>query len=249
MRRFLFAAKTTLAVLLLAGVAQATEIKVISSDGVATVLDAVKPKYEQSTGNILVIHYGAANLLKKDIMEGEAFDLAILTGEVMDAMVQSGKVVPATRVNIARAGFGIAYKAGLPQPNIHDADSFKAAMLAANSISYMAEGASGVYFTSLYGKLGIGDQVKAKAQVLGSGRVVEAVAEGKAELGVQVISNILSVAGVQMIPFPPDLQKFISFTGAVGTASNQPEVAAALLKFMTDPQNAPLIKAKGMEPG
>lgn len=249
MRWASFAAKAALALLFMAGAAQAAEIKVISSDGVAAVLDALAPKYEKATGNKLVIHYGAANLLKTNIMDGEAFDLAILVGPVMDEMVQAGKVRPATRVDIARAGFGIAYKAGSPRPDIHDAESFKAAMLNAQSISYMAQGASGVYFVSVYDKLGIGDQVKAKAKVLPSGRVVEAVAQGEAELGVQAISNILPVAGVQIIPFPPDLQKFISFTGAVGTASKRPKAAAALLKFLTDPKNAPLMKAKGLEPG
>lgn len=243
------AAQAVLGLLLLAGTAQAAETKVISSDGVKSVLETLKPEYEHASGNTLVIHYGAANLLKKDIMGGEPFDFTVLTGEVMDQMIKAGKVVPGTRAEIARAGFGIAYKAGSPRPDIHDAASFKDVLLAAPSISYMAQGASGVYFSALAEKLGMVDQLKGKAKALPSDRVIRTVAQGEAKFGIQVISNIVSVPGVDYVPFPPDLQKFILFSGAVGTSAQQPQAAAALLKFLTDPKNAPLIKAKGMEPG
>jgi len=249
MRWISFAAKVTLTFLLLASAVQAAEIKVISADGVREVLDVLKAKYEKATGNKLVIRYGVANVLKNDIVDGEAFDLAILTGPVMDEMVQAGKVNPATRVDIARVGLGIAYKAGAPKPDIHDAESFKAAMLAAQSIAYIRQGASGLYFISVCEKLGIGDQVKAKVTALPGGHAAELVAKGEAELATQLISDLLPVAGVQVIDFPPDLQKFILFPGAVGPAAKQPEAAAALLKFLTDPENAPVMKAMGMELG
>jgi molybdate transport system substrate-binding protein len=249
MKRLAAPAAHVVLLLLLTGVAQAAEIRVISSDGVKSVLDALKPDYEHVSGNTLAIHYGAANLLKKDILDGEPFAVTILTGEVMDEMTKAGKVVPNSRADIARAGFGIAYKAGSPRPDIHDAGSFKAVLLAAPSISYMAQGASGVYFSALAAKLGMADQIKGKAQVLPSNQVIQAVVEGRAKYGIQVISNIVSVSGVEYVPFPPDLQKFILFSGGVGAATQQSQAASALLKFLADPKNAPLIKAKGMEPG
>lgn len=241
--------RACLTLLLLAETAQAAEVRVISSDGVKSVLDALKLDYEHASGDSVAIHYGAANLLKKDILGGEPFDVTILTGEVMDAMIKAGKVAPNTRADIARAGFGIAYKAGSPRPDVHDAASFKAVLLAAPSISYMAQGASGVYFSALAEKLGMADQLKDKAKVLPSDRVIQAVAEGEAEYGVQVISNIVAVGGVEYVPFPPDLQKYIVFSGAIGSAAKQPQSAAALLKALTDPKNAPVIKAKGLQPG
>lgn len=151
-----------LTLLLLAGIAQAAEVRVISSDGVKSVLNALKLDYEHASGNSVAIHYGAANLLKKGILGGEPFDVTILTGEVMDAMIKAGKVVPNSRADIARAGFGIAYKAGSPRPDIHDTASFKAVLLAAPAISYMAQGASGVYFSALAEKLGMADQLKTR---------------------------------------------------------------------------------------
>lgn len=85
--------------------------------------------------------------------------------------------------------------------------------------------------------------------MLPSDRVIQAVAQGEAEYGIQVISNIVAMGGVEYVPFPPDLQKYIVFSGAIGTAATQPQSAAALLRTLTDPKNGPVIKAKGLQPG
>jgi molybdate transport system substrate-binding protein len=238
-----------LAMVALTGVAQAAEVRVISSNALTEVLAVLGPQFEKATGNTLVIHYDTTNALKKDILDGEAFDVAILTGPAMDDLVRASKVDPATRAEIARSGVGVAYKTGAPAPDIHDAASFKDAMLAAHSVAYTTAGASGLYFMSVCEKLGIADQVKAKSKVLQGGRVAELVARGEAELAAQQISELLPVAGVSIIPFPPDLQMYSSFPAAVASTSKQPQAAAALIRFLTDPKNAALLKAKGMEPG
>jgi molybdate transport system substrate-binding protein len=249
MRAFPVLAAATLAVLLLTGTSQAAEIKVIASNGLTEVLTALGPQFEKATGDKLVIHYDVSNVLKKAVMDGEPFDVLILTGPVMNDMVQAGKVTPASRAGIARSGVGIAYKTGAPKPDVHDATAFKNTMLAAKSVAYTTEGASGQYFISVCEKLGIGDQIKAKAKVLQGGRVAELVAKGDAEFAAQQISELLPVAGVSIVSFPAELQSFTSFQGATGSASMQPAGAAALMKFLTDPKNAQLIRAKGMEPG
>lgn len=75
------------------------------------------------------------------------------------------------------------------------------------------------------------------------------VVKGEAELAVQQISELLPVAGTQFVgPFPPELQVYTTFTGAVGPAARDPAAARALLEFLTAPDALPVIKAKGMEP-
>ncbi len=244
--------------------AQSAEIKVIGSDGFALVLDAVKPKYEQASGNTLTIHYDVADNLLRDVLGGAPFDLVVTTDEAMRAIIQDGKVVTASRVAIARSGIGLAYKVGSPKPDIHDAASFKATLVAAPSIAYTPdEGASGAQFDSLAKQFGIMDQVKAKTVKLppeargassaaGSGglnNVLQAVLDGRARYGIQAISNILPVKGLEYVSFPSDMQFYRAYSGAIGTLAKQPDAAAALLKLLADPQFIPLIKSNGMEPG
>ena len=49
-------------------------------------------------------------------------------------------------------------------------------------------------------------------------------------------------------PFPPELQSYNVFIAGVGTVAEQPEGAKALIKFLTTPAAAAVIKAKGLEP-
>jgi molybdate transport system substrate-binding protein len=248
MRVFLLAVTTALTALLLGGVAQATEITVLSSNGMAEVMKVLGPQFEAATGNTLIVRYDVANALKQRIAGGEAFDVAILTGPTMDEMVRAGKVDPATRAVIARSGVGVAYKTGSPAPDIHDAAAFRGTMLAARSVAYTTTGASGLYFISVCEKLGIDVQVKAKAKVIQGGPAAALVANGEAELAAQQISELLPVPGVTVIAFPPELQSYTAFPAAVGAASAHPQTAAALIAFLTNPANAGVIRAKGMEP-
>jgi len=166
MRVFSMVGALALAMVALTGTARAAEVRVISSNALTEVLAVLGPQFEKATGNTLVVHYDTTTVLKKDILGGEAFDVAILTGPAIDDLVHASKVDPATRAEVARSGVGVAYKTGAPAPDIHDAASFKNAMLAAHSVAYTTAGASGLYFMSVCEKLGIADQVKAKSKVL-----------------------------------------------------------------------------------
>ena len=84
-------------------------------------------------------------------------------------------------------------------------------MLAAKSISYVdpkAGGTSGIYLDGLFQRMGIADEVKKKA-VFGfqGSQVASAVADGKAELGLTFISEMLPNKGVKIAgPLPDAIQ-------------------------------------------
>jgi molybdate transport system substrate-binding protein len=229
--------------------AHAAEIKVLSSNGVTVVMEKLGPQFEHATGNTLKIRFDVSNVLVADIAKGETFDVVILTGPTIDGEMKQGKVVAGSRVDIAKSGVGVAYKVGAPKPDIHDAESFKRTMLAAKSIAYTTQGASGQYFIGVAERLGIGDAVKAKSKVLQGGRVAELVAKGEAEFAVQQISELKPVQGVEVVPLPPELQSFTVFAGGIGADAKQPAAAQALIKFLAAPAALPVIKAAGMDPG
>jgi molybdate transport system substrate-binding protein len=52
---------------------------------------------------------------------------------------------------------------------------------------------------------------------------------------------------VKLGTLPPELQKYLVFMAAVGTAAKEPEAAQALIKFLTAPEATEVIKANGME--
>jgi molybdate transport system substrate-binding protein len=238
-----------MAAALTVGVVKAAELRVISSNGVTAVMHELGPRFEQATGYKLVIRFGAAALLRKEIEAGATFDVAILTVPHVEALTQQGRLVAGSSANIARSGIGVSIRAGAPKPDISTTEAFRQTMLAARSVAYSGAGSSGENFVRVLQRLGIAEEMKPKARVRPSGPTGELVVKGEAELAVQQISELLPVAGTQFVgPFPPELQVYTTFTAAVGPAARDSAAARMLLKFLIAPDALPVIKAKGMEP-
>ncbi len=242
------AAIVGLALPLLAAQAQAAEIKVLASTAVKTVLEELVPQFEKATGNKVAVGIAPAAVLKTQIDQGAAFDVAILTVPITDGLAKEGKL-DTTRTTIAHAGIGVAIRKGAPKPDIGTTEAFKRALLNAKSIGFTAGGASGVYLKSLFEKLGIADELKPKLKLL-QGPAGEAAANGDVEIGMTQISEILPYANAELVgPLPPDSQSYTYFSAAVAVASKEPDAAKAFIKFLAAPAALAVIKAKGMEPG
>jgi molybdate transport system substrate-binding protein len=233
-----------------AGIAAAAEVKVLSSNGVKTVLEELVPQFEKATGHKVVIRFAPAADLKAQIDKGESFDLAVLTAALIDDLIKQGKLAADTRANLANSGAGVAIKKGAPKPDIATAEAFKRTLLDAKSIAYVGTGATGANMRKIFDRLGIAEEMKTKTRSLSGISAADAVARGDAELGFTQISEILPVAGAELAgPLPPDLQVYTAFPAAVGAGAKEPGAAKSFLDFLRIPAAAAVIRAKGMEPG
>jgi molybdate transport system substrate-binding protein len=137
-------------------------------------------------------------------------------------------------------------------PDISTVDAFRRTLLAAKSVAFIdpkAGGSSGIYVEGLLARLGIADQINAKAVLVHGGAVADYVAKGEAEIGVHQISEILPVAGVTLVgPLPAEIQNFTVYSAGVGAAAKDNAAARALIGFLAGPQALPIVRAKGMEP-
>ena len=246
---FLAAAKIGFALLLVQGLAaDAAEVKVIAGVAMRAMMGELGPQFERAMGHKLVIWYGHAGSIPRRIKAGEAFDLLVSGSLGLDEYTKQGKIAADTRTGIARVGMGVGARAGAPKPDISSVDAFKRALLNAKSVTYNPEGAPGIHLAGVLERLGIAQQMKAKTKPVAKG-VVQAVADGEAELGFAFTNEVLSVRGAELVgPFPPELQRYTLFTAGVATAAKQPEAAKALIKFLRSPAAVAVIKAKGMEP-
>ena len=234
-----------------AGASGAAEIKVLASNGVKAALEDLAPQFERATGNKVTIVWGLAAVLKRQIEGGEAFDLAILTTAGIDDLAKQRKVDGGTRANVARSGVGIGIKAGAPRTDIGTPDALKRAMLEAKSVSWAKEGASGTYFVTVLERLGIADQVKAKAILAASGAEVgKLLVKGEAQYGALLVNELMAQPGVEVLaPLPPELQSYTVFTTGVAAGSKNAGAAKSLIQFLTTPAAGAVFKSKGQEPG
>src|SRR5262245_2857274 len=232
--------------------ASAAEIKVMSTVALTATLEELKPKFESATGNKVTLVYSVIADLKKRVEAGETADVMILSRAALDDLQTQGKVAQGSIANVASSYVAIAVRAGAPKPNILTAESLKAARLGVKSIVYADPakgGASGVYFAKVLDRLGIANEMKPKTILVPGAQAAEVVARGEAEMGVAQASEIVPIAGAQLVgPLPGDLNNVTIFAAGVGPASQDANAAKALIQFITSPAGAAVLKSKGMDP-
>ena len=243
-----------LAALLATGIANAAEVKVMNSGGFAAPYKALAPEFEQQTHNKLEIAWGPSMGTTHDaipvrLARGEPVDVLIMVASALDDLVRQGKVVPASRVDIARSYIGMAVKAGAPKPDISTVAALKQTLLNAKSIAY-SDSASGVYLATVgFKQLGIADQIAGKSHMIPATPVGEIVAKGEAELGFQQLSELMPVPGIELVgPLPDGVQKMTLYAAGVSVDSKEPAAAGAFIRFLTSPGVAPTVKSFGLDP-
>ena len=224
-------------------------IRVLTTRAIATVLAETGAEFERTTNSKLHVTSDIAVRMVRRIQAGESFDVLVASPEQIDALVKEGKIVAGTRTNLARSGIGVEVRAGAPKPYIGSVDAFKRALLNAKSIAYLKEGQSGIYLAALIERLGLTEAIKSKVVRPDSDTVSELVAKGEVELGLVVITQILTTEGVELVgPLPPEVQSYIVFAAGVSTDSRAPTAAKELLKFLKGPRAASVMRSQGMEP-
>jgi molybdate transport system substrate-binding protein len=152
-------------------------------------------------------------------------------------------------VPFALSTLAVAIRAGAPKPDISTPETFKHALLAASSVSY-SRGASGIQFVDALERLGIADVVRAKLVRPQAGELVGAVvARGEAEMGVQQLSELLPVSGIEIVgPLPAAIGNRIVYAASVMSTSNEPEAARAFTHFMRSEVARVILETKGFDP-
>jgi molybdate transport system substrate-binding protein len=240
----------TVGAVMLAGIANAAEIKVIGSPGTREPYSLLVPGFEKATGNKVATTWGGVTEVWKRVGGGEVADVVMLPAAQVDDLIKQGKLIPDSRVNVATSGIGVAIRAGAPKIDATSSDGIRKALLAAKTIAYSA-GPSGLHVADVIAKWGLTDQLKAKiVPPIPNVPIGEIVARGDAEIGFQQVSELLPVKGIDYLgPLPADINEVTVFSAALHKAVGPNDAARALLKYLTAPEAAPVIRKTGMEPG
>jgi molybdate transport system substrate-binding protein len=228
----------------------AAEIKIMTPRSMWTVLKQIGPEFERSSSHQIRVDTDIAATLADRIISGEHFDIFVGPPVQVERLIKSKKVAAGTRMPIARSGIGVEVRAGAPQPDISTVDAFKRALMNAKSIGYLKQdGTSGAYLHGVLERLGISKAIQLKVVRPDTDIVSEMVAKGEIELGMVVITQIMTTPGVELVgPIPAEIQSYVRWSGAVAAESAAPDAARDLIRFLTGPTALPVFKAQGMEP-
>jgi molybdate transport system substrate-binding protein len=239
---------------LLAGSVKAAEIHVMISGGLSTAYQELVPEFERQTGHKVLTARGPSmgttgNAIPIRLERGEPADVLIMVGYALGDLIERGKVVAESRIDLVKSLIAVAVKAGATKPDISSAEAVKSALLAAKSVAY-SDSASGVYVgTEMFAKLGISEEMKDKARKIPATPVGEIVAHGDAEIGFQQLSELRPVAGIDIVgALPDDLQKITVFSAGIAAAAKEPKAGKELIDFLASPAARDAIIKSGMEP-
>ena len=233
--------------------AAAADLKVISAGAVRGLIAQIIDDYSHQTGQKFDFTIGTTGQLRNIIASGQHADLIIVSAPLMGELEKTGKLTPGSRAELGRVGIGVAIREGATAPDVSSADALKKTLIEARSVAYTnpAEGGtSGIYFTSVAERFGIGDDIKKKAVMTRGGReaAIE-VAEGRAELAIVFISEAMAVKGVRLAgPLPPALQDYSAYAAAIPLSSTDPAAARAFITALTSTAMADRWRSNGFEP-
>jgi len=246
------AAKLTLAgILAMAATSlQAAELKVIAGGSMTALLKELAPPFEKASGHTLSIHFDSTPNIISRVNSSTPFDVVVVPIDVFKDAAAKARFAPGPTVDIARVGYGVAFRAGASKPDVSTPDALKKALLAASSIAFVPASAAGAYVTKVFERLGIAEEMKAKTKAqAGPPQIAPAVANGEAELGV-FLTNVLIAPGVELAgAFPTELQQELVFTSAIAAETKEVGAAKALIDYLKSPAATATIKAGGMTPG
>jgi molybdate transport system substrate-binding protein len=225
-----------------------SDIKVLSSIAPKEAYLELVPQFEKASGHTVSTTWSGTTAMMKQLAAGEQYDLVMISATELDELIKQGKIVPGTRVDIAKSGIGIAVRKGAPRPDVSSPDALKKTLLAAKTVGYTS-GPSGVYMGQLVERMGIAPQVKEKFKSVPSGGTIGTiVASGDCEIGFQQVSELVHIPGVDFIgPLPAEVQRVTVFSSGIQVGAAQPDAAKALVTFLTTSAAKGVIKKHGLE--
>jgi molybdate transport system substrate-binding protein len=242
-----------IAATLLALPAGAADLKVISAGAVRGLIAQIIDDYSAKTGQKFDFTIGTTGQLRTVITSGQHADLIIVAVPLMEELEKTGKLTPGSRAELGRVGIGVAVRAGASVPDVATPEAFKKALVEAKSVAFTdpaAGGTSGIYFTGLAQRLGIGEAIKQKAVMTRGGReaAIE-VAEGRAEMAIIFVSEAIAVKGVTVAGLlPPALQDYSAYAAAIPQSSTDAAAARAFIAALTSAVMAERWRSNGFEP-
>jgi len=229
--------------------AKSAELKALIGGSMTDSMKELGPRFERATGHKLTFQFAGTPDLIRQATSGAPFDLGVVPVDVMKDAAARARFAAGPTIDISRVGYGVAFKSGVPKPDVGTPDAMKAALLHAKSVTLYPESAAGAYVMKTFERLGIGEAMKARTRPQPPGQIAAAVAKGDADLAV-FLTNLLIAPGVELAgPFPAELQNELVFVGAVAADSKEADAAKAFIAYLKTPEAAAVFKAKGVTPG
>jgi molybdate transport system substrate-binding protein len=143
--------------------AQPGDVRLFVSNAILKSLTVVRPQLEKTLGRQLVLRVGESREMQGEILAGQDFEVALMIGPVIDAMIAKGKIVAGSRVDLGLERIAVGARGRLAGLDIQSDAGIRAMLAGAARISrFYGAGASVETADKLFAMLNMGNTLDAK---------------------------------------------------------------------------------------
>jgi molybdate transport system substrate-binding protein len=231
---------------------RAEALRVLATGAYAFAIRDLAEPFKRESGHDLSITVANAGMVARKLEAGEAFDVVLSSAASLDALAAKGRVVAATKVEVGRMRIGAAVKTGAAIPDLKTVNALRAILLAAPTVAYIdphGGGSTGPFFEKLFERLGVAEQVHAKAVLGATGAdIVRALSSGRASLGLTQASELIGTPSVSFADvLPEDAQLTTVYSAVVSANARAPDAAEAFIHFVTGPVGLERLRKSGWD--
>jgi len=226
-------------------------MKILSAGAVKPGLTKVIDAFRHNTGCAAEVSFATAPAILEKINGSEAVDIVVAPQNTLDDLAKAGKIPATGRVTLGRIGVGVMVREGASLPRIANVDEFRDSLLASESIVYN-QASTGIYLETLFDRLGIGAEVRAKStRYPDFAAVLNHVSKGKGqEIGLGATTVIIenSHKGVAFAgALPAEIQNYTAYVAAIIPHSDAQKIARQFLSYLSSLSAKSLLSAAGIQ--
>jgi len=195
-------------------------------------VESLIPEFEAAADARVDTTFEPTTVLLQRIAGGERPDLLLGVASSLHAVAADGVLDPDSIVEIAVSSVGFARRPDTAGPTDGSERTFLDYLLDARAVAYSLSGASGVHFAAQLDQRGLRERLDTRAVRFAAGLTAEALHDGRADIAIQQVSELRSVAGEHLVePIPHELQSYARF--AIGARPDAPAAATEFIARLT----------------
>jgi molybdate transport system substrate-binding protein len=232
------------------GSAHADEVRLFSGGAPQVVLRTFTAEFEKSSGHKITPTFALVTGIQQKLLAGEKADLVLLPVPLIGEIAKSVPMRTEGRGVLARVRIAVIVREGAVKPDVSSPDAIRKLLIEARSVAFPEPTTpGGAHLNRMIEQLGVADTVRpkllVKAAIAGGG---ELVADGKADVGMYLLSESQSIKGIVVAGLLPEpVQSYVVYGSAVPASNDRPEAALSYLRFMSAPEKQANWTASGFE--
>ncbi len=227
-------------------------LNVLCAGAVKDLVLALQRDFESATALRVNATFGAVGAIRDALRSRAPCDVFIATDAMIGSLQANGELRAATARAIGRVQTAVAVKASAPRPSIDNAESLKAALLAAGAIYFpdAALSTAGAHVAAVLERLGIRDRLASRLRMFANGATAMRELAGAEDdaIGCTQATEIRYTPGLALVgALPPPFALATVYSAAVADAARNGDGASRFIDLLVGASRAGLRRAGGFD--